>query len=147
MPHEEGEPHAADLTLEYSRPFRALKLWLAFRVHGAPAFREAIDRNLGQARLLAEEVRRHDDLELALGPQLSIVPFRHLPGGDVDVDRHNLALAESLQADGRVYLASAVIGGRAFLRPCFVNYRTTDDDVRALVEIAREVGGRLALRR
>ncbi len=147
MPHEEGEPHAADLTLEYSRPFRALKLWLAFRVHGAQAFREAIDRNLGQARLLAEEVRRHDDLELALEPQLSIVPFRHLPGGAVDVDRHNLALAESLQADGRVYLASAVIGGHAFLRPCVVNYRTTDDDVRALVEIAREVGGRLALRR
>ena len=147
MPHEEGEPHAADLTLEYSRPFRALKLWLAFRVHGAQAFREAIDRNLGQARLLAEEVRRHDDLELALEPQLSIVPFRHLPGGDVDVDRHNLTLAESLQADGRVYLASAVIGGHAYLRPCVVNYRTTDDDVRALVEIAREVGARLALRR
>ena len=147
MPHEEGEPHAADLTLEYSRPFRALKLWLAFRVHGAPAFREAIERNLAQARLMADEVRRHDDLELALEPQLSIVPFRHLPGGDLDVDQHNLALAGSLQADGRVYLASAVIDGRAYLRPCVVNYRTTDADVRALVDIAREVGGRLALRR
>ena len=96
---------------------------------------------------MADEVRRHDDLELALEPQLSIVPFRHLPGGDLDVDQHNLALAGSLQADGRVYLASAVIDGRAYLRPCVVNYRTTDADVRALVDIAREVGGRLALRR
>jgi aromatic-L-amino-acid decarboxylase len=144
MPHEEGEPHAADLTLEYSRPFRALKLWLAFRVHGAPAFREAIERNLAQSRLLADEVRRHDDLELALEPQLSIVPFRHLPAGVADLDTHNLALAEALQADGRVYLASAVIDGRAYLRPCVVNYRTSDDDVRALVEIAREVGRRIA---
>ena len=30
---EEWNP--VDLTLEYSRPFRPLKLWLAFRVHGA----------------------------------------------------------------------------------------------------------------
>jgi hypothetical protein len=27
-----------------------------------------------------------------------------------------------------------------------VNYRTTDDDVRALVEVSRELGGRLARR-
>ena len=39
LPHERDEPHAVDVTLEYSRPFRALKLWLAFRVHGAEAFR------------------------------------------------------------------------------------------------------------
>lgn len=144
MPHEEGELHAADLTLEYSRPFRALKLWLAFRVHGAEALRAAIERNVAQARLLADEVRGHGDLELALEPQLSIVPFRHLPPGIADADAHNLRLAEELQADGRVYLASAVIDGRAWLRPCVVNYRTTDDDVRALVAIAREVGTRLA---
>ena len=89
MPHEEGEPHAADLTLEYSRPFRALKLWLAFRVHGAPAFREAIDRNLGQARLLAEEVRRH--LTTSSCARAAAVD-RAVPspaGRRVDVDRHN----------------------------------------------------------
>jgi aromatic-L-amino-acid decarboxylase len=140
MPHEVGELHAVDTTLEYSRPFRALKLWLAFRVHGAPAFRAAIERNLGQAQLLAEEVRRHPDLELALPPELSIVAFRHRPAGVSDLDAHNLRLVEALQADGRVYVASAVVDGAVYLRPCFVNFRTTDDDVRALVEIACETG-------
>jgi aromatic-L-amino-acid decarboxylase len=144
MPHEEEELHSADLGLEYSRPFRALKLWLAFRVHGAAAFREAIGRNLDQARLLADEVRRHSELELALEPELSIVPFRHVPSGVQDLDAHNLRLGDALQSDGRVYLAPAVIDGHAYLRPCVVNYRTTDEDVVALVEIAREVGGRIA---
>ena len=144
MPHEEEELHSADLGIEYSRPFRALKLWLAFRVHGAAAFREAIARNLDQARLLAEEVRRHADLELALEPELSIVPFRHVPPGVADLDTHNLRLGDALLRDGRVYLAPAVIDGRAYLRPCVVNYRTTDEDVLALVEIAREVGARIA---
>jgi len=141
MPHEQGELHAVDQTLEYSRPFRALKLWLAFRTHGANAFREAIRRNLEQAALLVEEVGRRDDLELLLEPELSIVLFRHAPAGSRDVDAHNERLAEEIQADGRAYVASATVDGGVWLRPCFVNYRTTDDDVRALVEIALEIGG------
>ena len=32
--------------------------------------------------------------------------------------------------------------GRSGLRPCFVNFRTTDDDVRALVDVAVELGSR-----
>jgi len=33
----------------------------------------------------------------------------------------------------RVYLSNGMIGGRFALRACFVNHRTTDDDVRAIV--------------
>jgi len=145
LPHEHTESHAADLTLEYSRPFRALKLWLAFRAHGAEAFREAIERNLAHARMLVDEVRRHGDLELLTDqPQLSIVPFRHVPPGIADRDAHNARLGRELQLDGRVYVAPAVIDGEVYLRPCFVNYRTVDSDVRALVDVARELGGELA---
>jgi aromatic-L-amino-acid decarboxylase len=144
LPHQTHELHAVDITLEYSRPFRALKFWLAFRAHGAPAFRDAIERNLAEARLLFEEVQRHDDLEALAPPQLSIVPFRHVPDGVADVDAHNATLAETLQADGRVYLGSCLIDGRVYLRPCFVNFRTTEEDVLALVDITREVGSRLA---
>ena len=143
MPHEHGQLHAVDLTLEYSRPFRALKLWLAFRVHGARALREAIERNLDQTALLVREIGRHEDLELLIEPQLSIVLFRHAPTGGRDTNAHNARLAEELQADGRVYVASATVDGGVWLRPCFVNYRTNDDDVRAFVEIVRELGAEL----
>jgi len=144
IPHEDDEVNPVDWTLEYSRPFRALKLWLALRVHGAAAFREAIERNLAQARLLAEEVRRHADLELLLEPELTVVPFRHRPPGVADLDRHNLELGQALRRDGRVFVSAAFVDGVAWLRPCIVNYRTQDEDVLALVAIAREVGNALA---
>ena len=67
-----------------------------------------------------------------------------MPAGVADLDTHNLRLGDALLRDGRVYLAPAVIDGRVYLRPCVVNYRTTDEDVLALVEIAREVGARIA---
>ena len=142
--HEEGELHACDTTLEYSRPFRALKLWLAFRTHGAAEFRAALERNLAQARLLVDEVRRHPDLELMVEPELSIVPFRHVPPGVRDLDEHNLRLASALQADGRVFVAAATVDGHTCLRPCIVNFRTSDADVCALVEVTREIGARIA---
>jgi aromatic-L-amino-acid/L-tryptophan decarboxylase len=145
FPHERDEVHPVDITLEYSRPFRALKLWLAFRAHGADAFRLAIEHNLRQARLLYEELLASPELEPVGGPpSLSIVPFRHVPKGVRDLDEHNARLARALQDDGRVWVAPARIDGHTCLRPCIVNFRTTDDDVRALVHLAGELGARIA---
>jgi aromatic-L-amino-acid/L-tryptophan decarboxylase len=145
LPHQRHELHAVDITLEYSRPLRALKLWLAFRAHGADQFREAIRRNLAEAQLLHRVAAARPDFEtFGAPPELSIVPVRHTPEGVEDLDAHNQTLADAIQADGRVYLASALIDGRVWLRPCFVNYRTTDDDVLAVLDVAAELGARLA---
>jgi aromatic-L-amino-acid decarboxylase len=145
LPHQQHELHAVDITLEYSRPFRALKLWLAFRTHGAPQFREAIGRNLHEAELLYRVGNDAPDFEtMSAPPQLSIVPLRHRPDGVVDLDEHNERLAKAIQADGRVYLASALIDGEVWLRPCFVNFRTTEEDVLAIIDVARELGERIA---
>ena len=140
LPHEREHTHAVDATLEYSRPFRALKLWMALRTHGADAFREAIAANLAQARLLCELIDSEPELERLGDPQLTIVPFRHRPPDVADLDDHNARLGLELQEDARVYVAPARIDGTVHLRPCFVNYRTTDDDVRALVDVTLELG-------
>src|SRR6188472_4439579 len=138
IPHERPDHHMVDITLEYSRPFRA---------HGAEAIRAAIERNLGQARLLHTEVARRDELEHLCGePQLSIVPFRHVPAGisEAELDDHNARLVEELQQQGDVWVAPARVDGKVCLRPCVVNYRTTDDDVRAFVEAVLDAGRAIA---
>jgi aromatic-L-amino-acid decarboxylase len=143
LPHQRHELHAVDITFEYSRPFRALKFWLAMRAHGARAFRDAIERNLREAQLLYGALVERDDFEPLGEPKLSIVPFRHVPPGVDDPNAHNQRLAEALQADGRFWIASALIDGDVYLRPCFVNFRTTEEDVLDLVDVAAEVGERL----
>ena len=67
------------------------------------------------------------------------MPFRHVGSGG-DLNAHNAALVRRLQDDGRVWVAPATVDGKVGLRPCFVNFRTTDDDVRVLVDIAAELG-------
>ena len=140
-----GERLAVDHTLEYSRPLRSLKLWLAFTVHGADAIKHAIDRNIEEAQLLASLLEADERFELLHRPQLSAVCFRHLPPPGVDVDAHNAALAGALAIDGRILLASADVDGATCLRACIVNHRTTEDDVRAIPTVLAEVAGELAI--
>ena len=140
LPHDRQELHAADITLEYSRPFRALKFWLALRVHGADAFTAAIERNLGQARLLHDAVvsSARSSSRSPAPPQLSVVPFRHVPPGVADVDAHNCEIVRRIQEGGEFWVARP-IDGRIYVRPCIVNFRTRDD-VLAFVEQVERIG-------
>jgi aromatic-L-amino-acid decarboxylase len=142
--HQDRVPNAVDRTLEYSRPLRSLKLWLAFRVYGAAAFRDWIEGTLAHAREMARLVEAHPDFALAHRPALSTVCFRHVPAGVRDLDAHNLRLAHAVQRDGRVYLAPASVDGRACLRVCFVNFRTRSESVPFVLDVVRELGDRLA---
>jgi aromatic-L-amino-acid decarboxylase len=126
-----GTSNAVDVTLEYSRPLRALKLWLAFRVHGAGKFREAIQGNIDLARMLYVMAAERG-WEVGPAPDLSIVLMRK-PGID------NAELVQRLQADGRVYISHATVDGETWLRPCFTNTRTTASDVQVLMDVADEV--------
>lgn len=140
IPHGE-QLHAVDRSLEYSRPLSALKLWLAFLVHGADRIRAAIERNLEEAVLLADLLREDDRFELLMDPPLSVVCFRR--AGVADSEAHTSALAAALARDGRMLIAPAVADDASWLRACFVNHRTSEHDVRAIPEIVGEVSDRL----
>lgn len=149
IPHEFGDVNAVDATLEYSRPLRALKLWLAFKVHGARAIRAALEENLAQAQLLYSLCSEAPDFEvLPQRPQLSTVPIRHIPqslrgASAADLNEHNAKLQLAVIDDGRVYISPAQIDGNTWLRPCFTNFRTTKDDVVVAFETIREIGEQL----
>ena len=123
-----------DESLELSRRFRALKLWLSLRYHGLAAFREAIRADLAHARQLAQQVAECAQLELLAPVTLSAVCFRHRGGGGpVADDRLNAAILKRVIERGRVYLSNATVRGRFALRACFVNHRTTHADVAQIV--------------
>lgn len=122
-----------DESMELSRRFRALKLWLSLRYHGAEAFRAAIRADLQHAGDLARNIRAAAELELLAPVGLSAVCFRYRAGAASDLDRLNAAILKRLIERGRIYLSNASIAGQFALRACFVNHRTTDEDVAEIV--------------
>jgi glutamate/tyrosine decarboxylase-like PLP-dependent enzyme len=123
-------------SLELSRRFRALKLWLSLRYHGLAAFRESINRDLRHARRLAERVQKEPELELLAPVELSAVCFRHKGTSGIaeeSLNQFNLALLKRVVERGRVYLSNASLRGKFCLRACIVNHRTKDADVDSVV--------------
>lgn len=121
-------------SMELSRRFRALKLWLSLRYHGAEAFRTAIRSDLQHAADLAHNIRNTPDLELLAPVELSAVCFRYRGGViENELNRINAAILKRLIERGRIYLSNASIASRFALRACFVNHRTTDAEVAEIV--------------
>ena len=145
MPHDSDEPNAVDITLEYSRPVRALKMWMGFATHGADEFAKAITANIELAEYTYDRALADGDFTvLPNRPQLSIVPIQYSPAGVKDVSGFNRKIYEEILEDGRIYLSPATIDGAIWLRPCYTNFRTSQADVDALFEVVRELGDRVA---
>ena len=122
-------------SMELSRRFRALKLWLSLRYHGLDAFREAILADLRHAQRLAQAVDAVPQLERLAPVDLSAVCFRYRGDrpDEAGLDRRNRAILQRVIERGRVYISNASIRGKFALRACFVNHRASDADVDAVV--------------
>jgi glutamate/tyrosine decarboxylase-like PLP-dependent enzyme len=134
-------------SVELSRRFRALKLWLSLRYHGLANFRAQIENDLTCARHLASLIEKNQELDLLAPVPLSAVCFRYLPRSsnlsDAQLDELNLRILSKILRRGRVYFSNATIGGRFALRACVVNHRTTPADVEEVVDEVLAVGREL----
>lgn len=142
--HDQDTINPVDRTLEYSRPFRALKPWLALRLYGATQYREWIDGTIANAEVFADRVRTNPRFDLLHEPQLTAVCFRALHVDESKRDQFNSDLAAAIQKDGRLFLASASMDGHTCLRVCFVNFRTTKENAVTALEIVDHLAKQLA---
>ena len=133
-------------SMELSRRFRALKLWLSLRYHGMSAFRESIANDIKHAHRLAGMIEREPKLELLAPVELSAVCFRNRGSGPMtedELNRFNAAVLKSVVQRGRVYLSNAMLRGKFALRACIVNHRTRESDLESVISevlaVAEEV--------
>jgi aromatic-L-amino-acid/L-tryptophan decarboxylase len=137
-----GLPWFSEYGFQQTRGFRALKVWMALLYHGLEGYRQAIDRDINHARALTDALRGASDFQLFEPQSLSIVCFRYAPARDREtpevLDALNKRLLERLQLGGRVFLSSTTVQDRFWLRACFVNPLTSDDDVAAILDAVRE---------
>lgn len=119
-------------SIELSRPFRALSLWLSLRYFGLRAFQQSISDDLHLAQVLANFIDAEPKLERLAPVALSAVCFR-FTASSTDLDDLNRRILDRVIRRGRVYLSNATIHGHFALRACIVNHRTTEADVHAII--------------
>ncbi|HEY4589026.1 MAG TPA: aminotransferase class I/II-fold pyridoxal phosphate-dependent enzyme [Thermoanaerobaculia bacterium] len=132
MPGMQDDPDRVDFSQyspELSRPFRGLRVWLPFKMHGAVAFREQLEEKLALARLAADRLRGMEGIEMLAEPQLSVLAFRLAPAGmsESELEELNQRFRERINARQRVLLTPTRLRGKFALRICVLSFRTHRD--------------------
>lgn len=128
--------------VEHSLPSRGVEVWAVLKEIGAAGVRDRICRHNQFARSCAAQMAESPLFELLAPVTLSTCCFRYIPaelrgqtGPDVEtrLNHLNRAVLATVRARSRCMPSATVLGGRFALRACFINPRTTQADVDALI--------------
>ncbi|GHH83132.1 pyridoxal-dependent decarboxylase [Streptomyces sulfonofaciens] len=135
---EERIPNQVDKSLQTTRRFDALKLWLTLRIMGADGIGELFDEVCALAaegwRMLAADPR----FDVVVRPQLSTLVFRYVPAaatGQTGIDGANLYARRALFSSGDAVVASTTVDGRHYLKFTLLNPETTTGDIAAVLDL------------
>ena len=143
---EADHPDFLYLGPEMSRRARSLTVWATLAAYGRSGYRAMVERHVGLAKRLGDQIRASPDFELLEEPRLNVVCFRYHPKGlgEAELDDVNRRLGRSIIADGRVYFGTTVYARKVAFRPAISNWRTTERDVDVVLAVTRELADRIA---
>lgn len=118
-------------SLQWSRRFAGLKLYLSLAALGRSGYREMIDHMARLGEVLRGRLRERGWTVRNPTP-LPVVCFTGGRGDDPPT------VAARLQAGGGAWISAATYVGRPVLRACITSFETTEDDVARLVELLDE---------
>lgn len=145
-PKDSAHPNQVDKSLQTTRRFEALKLWMTLRTMGADAIGDHLDTVIDLADAVAAELTAMPDIDVAAAPQLSTIVFRHCPPGleEAELASLNASIRAELFDEGLALVAATKVDGRSYLKLTLLNPIATVDDVLGIVDLVREAGWRIA---
>ena len=140
---EEFAQNYYEYGLQNSRGFRALKVWLTLQQVGRSGYEKMINEDIELSKYLFELAEKHAELD-AVSNNLSITTFRYVPldcKEDNDyLNKINEEILNEIQTGGELFLSNAIVNEMYCLRACFVNFRTSQKDIREIIDIIIRVG-------
>ncbi|OCJ32582.1 aspartate aminotransferase family protein [Serratia sp. 14-2641] len=142
---EHGVPNLVSKSLQTTRRFDALKLWMGLEALGKKQYAEIIDNGVTLSQKVAEYVSAQPHLELVMQPQLASVLFRFCPKS---VDRAFIALLNQRIGDVLLASGSANVGvteadGVTCLKLTLLNPTVCLEDVKVLLASVKETAEKL----
>ncbi|MER5706620.1 aspartate aminotransferase family protein [Streptomyces sp. NPDC002122] len=131
-------PNQVDKSLQTTRRFDALKLWMTLRVMGADGVGELFDEVCDLAREGFELLAADPRYDVVVAPQLSTLVYRYIPSAvtsPAEIDRANLYARKALFASGEAVVAGTKVDGRQYLKFTLLNPETTAADIAAVLDL------------
>ena len=142
---EHGVPNLVSKSLQTTRRFDALKLWMGLEALGKKQYAEIIDNGVTLAQNVAQFVTEQAHLELVMQPQLASVLFRFRPeqGDMAFVALLNQRIGDALLASGAANVGVTEADGVTCLKLTLLNPTVSLEDVKVLLASVKECGMQL----
>ncbi|WP_397241104.1 pyridoxal phosphate-dependent decarboxylase family protein [Pectobacterium peruviense] len=136
----QGVPNLVSKSLQTTRRFDALKLWMGLEALGQQQYAAIIDHGVTLAQQVALYVDEHASLELVMQPQLASVLFRYRPQPLATADNATIALlnqriGDALLESGRANVGVTEFNGVTCLKLTLLNPTVSLDDVKVLLDL------------
>ncbi|MET9620914.1 MULTISPECIES: aspartate aminotransferase family protein [unclassified Streptomyces] len=131
-------PNQVDKSLQTTRRFDALKLWMTLRVMGADGVGELFDEVCDLAGAGFDLLVADPRYDVVVEPQLSTLVYRYIPEAvtsPAEIDRANLYARKALFASGEAVVAGTKVDGRQYLKFTLLNPETTPADIAAVLDL------------
>jgi L-2,4-diaminobutyrate decarboxylase len=143
---EHGVPNLVSKSLQTTRRFDALKLWMGLEALGQKQYAAIIDHGVTMAKNVAEYVKSQPTLELVMQPQLASVLFRSRPA-QMAQRRGGYRPAQPARrrrpASGRANVGVTEHNGVTCLKLTLLNPVVTLDDVKVLLNLVERTAQEL----
>ncbi|WP_228552337.1 pyridoxal phosphate-dependent decarboxylase family protein [Gracilibacillus salitolerans] len=139
---ETGIPNLVTKSIQTTRRFDSLKLFMSLQSLGRKKFAEMIDYTMDLAKETAMLIEEDKQLELVNVPEMNAVVFRYVHQiNGKKVDKINTFIRTRLIEKGDAILARTRVQGRAFLKLTLLNPQTTMKDIRLIINQVKKIGG------
>lgn len=137
---EAGVPNLVSKSLQTTRRFDALKLWMGLEALGQKQYAEIIDHGVTLAQDVATFVTAQPSLELVMQPQLASVLFRFRPSSlptasDAAIALLNQKIGDALLDSGRANVGVTEHNGVTCLKLTLLNPTVSLEDVKVLLAL------------
>jgi len=144
----QGVPNLVSKSLQTTRRFDALKLWMGLEALGQQQYAEIIDHGVTLAQQVAQYVTEQPSLELVMEPQLASVLFRYRPASLADADDAAIALlnqkiGDALLDSGRANVGVTESDGVTCLKMTLLNPTVTLQDIQVLLALVETTAEQL----
>ena len=134
---EDGYINLVNKSMQTTRRFDALKVWVSFKMRGADGWSELITRCIDNAAYFHSILQADADCEVITAPEISSVVFRVLPpaGSSEDADTMNKRIRRALLHHHGVVIGQTVCNGNVCLKFTLLNPLQTHEKLDELLAL------------
>lgn len=135
---EDGYSNLVDKSLQTTKRFDALKVWISFQMRGKDGWDKIINTSMENAQYLYKKLTADADFEVITEPEISSVVFRYT--NSKNPDETNKKIRRTLIHKHGTIIGQTISDGNVCLKFTLLNPLITRENLDQLIELIRSLG-------